>query len=75
LERLAADVQEIEFTIEDGTLWLLQTRAAKRSSQAAVRLALQLHDDGLIDEAEMLRRAAPAHVEALLQPSLQPKHV
>ncbi len=73
LERLAADVQEIEFTVEDGTLWLLQTRAAKRSAQAAVRLALQLHDDGLIDEAETLRRVAPSHVEALLQPSLQPE--
>ncbi|MGC2797549.1 MAG: pyruvate, phosphate dikinase, partial [Mycobacterium sp.] len=73
LERLAADVQEIEFTIEDGTLWLLQTRAAKRSAQAAVRLALQLHNDGLIDEAETLRRVAPTHVEVLLQPSLQPE--
>ncbi|MDT5141372.1 MAG: pyruvate, orthophosphate dikinase, partial [Mycobacterium sp.] len=73
LERLATDVQEIEFTIEDGTLWLLQTRAAKRSAQAAVRLALQLHNDGLIDEAETLRRVAPAHVEVLLQPSLQPE--
>jgi pyruvate, orthophosphate dikinase len=73
LERLAADVQEIEFTIEDGTLWLLQTRAAKRSAQAAVRLALHLRNDGLIDEAETLRRVAPAHVEALLQPSLQPE--
>ncbi|HEY1840352.1 MAG TPA: pyruvate, phosphate dikinase [Mycobacterium sp.] len=73
LERLAADVQEVEFTIEDGTLWLLQTRAAKRSAQAAVRLALQLLRDGLIDEAETLRRVAPAHVEALLQPSLQPE--
>ena len=74
LERLATDVQEIEFTIEDGTLWLLQTRAAKRSAQAAVRLALQLHNDGLIDEAETLRRVAPAHVEVLLQPSLQPEN-
>ena len=60
LERLSSDVQEIEFTIQDGTLWLLQTRAAKRSAQAAVRLALQLLDDGLIDEAETLRRIAPA---------------
>jgi pyruvate,orthophosphate dikinase len=73
LEGLASDVQEIEFTIEDGTLWLLQTRAAKRSAQAAVRLALQLHSDGLIDEAEILRRVTPAHVEALLRPSLQPE--
>ena len=74
LERLTADVQEIEFTIQDGTLWLLQTRAAKRSAQAAVRLALQLLNDGLIDEAETLRRVTPAHVEALLQPSLQPEN-
>jgi pyruvate, orthophosphate dikinase len=74
LERLTADVQEIEFTIEDGTLWLLQTRAAKRSAQAAVRLALQLRNEGLIDEAETLRRVTPAHVEVLLQPSLQPEN-
>jgi pyruvate,orthophosphate dikinase len=73
LERLAGDVQEIEFTVEDGSLWLLQTRAAKRSAQAAVRLALQLLDDGLIDEPEALRRVAPGHVEALLRPSLQPE--
>ncbi len=72
LERLASDVQEIEFTIQDGTLWLLQTRAAKRSAQAAVRLALQLRSEGLIDAPEILRRVTPAHVEALLQPSLQP---
>jgi pyruvate, orthophosphate dikinase len=74
LERLASDVQEIEFTIQDGTLWLLQTRAAKRSAQAAVRLALQLRSDGLIDDAETLRRVTPAHVEALLRPSLQPEN-
>jgi pyruvate,orthophosphate dikinase len=74
LERLASDVQEIEFTIQDGKLWLLQTRAAKRSAQAAVRLALQLRSDGLINEAEILRRVTPGHVEVLLQPSLQPEN-
>jgi pyruvate,orthophosphate dikinase len=73
LERLTADVQEIEFTVQEGTLWLLQTRAAKRSAQAAVRLALQLLNDGLIDETETLRRVTTAHVEVLLQPSLQPE--
>ncbi|WP_343603026.1 pyruvate, phosphate dikinase [Mycobacterium sp.] len=73
LERLAADVQEIEFTVEDGRLWLLQTRAAKRSAQAAVRLALQLRRDGLIDDGDVLRRVTPAHVQALLRPSLQPE--
>jgi pyruvate,orthophosphate dikinase len=73
LERLESDAQEIEFTVEDGRLWLLQTRAAKRSAQAAVRLALQLRHEGLIDDAETLRRVTPAHVEALLLPSLQPE--
>ena len=73
LERLESDVQEIEFTVEDGKLWLLQARAAERSAQAAVRLALQLRHEGLIDDAETLRRVTPAHVRALLVPALQPE--
>jgi pyruvate, orthophosphate dikinase len=73
LERLESDVQEIEFTVEEGTLWLLQTRAAERSAQAAVRLALQLRHEGLTDDAETLRRVTTAHVETLLLPSLQPE--
>lgn len=73
LERLNSDVQEIEFTVEDGKLWLLQTRAAERSAQAAARLALQLRHEGLIDDVETLRRVTPSDVEAVLQPSLQPE--
>lgn len=73
LERLGSDVQEIEFTVEDGKLWLLQTRAAERSAQAAVRLALQLRHEGLIDDTETLRRVTPAHVQTLLLPALQPE--
>ena len=73
LERLGSDVQEIEFTVEDGKLWLLQTRAAERSAHAAVRLALQLRREGLIDDAETLRRVTPAHVATLLLPALQPE--
>jgi pyruvate, orthophosphate dikinase len=73
LERLGRDVQEIEFTVEEGKLWLLQTRAAERSAQAAVRLALQLRHEGLIDDAETLRRVTPAHVKTLLLPGLQPE--
>ncbi|RFD26604.1 pyruvate, phosphate dikinase [Mycobacterium uberis] len=71
LERLGSDVQEIEFTVEDGKLWLLQTRTAERSAQAAVRLALQLRYEGLIDDAEALRRVTPAHVETVLLPPLR----
>lgn len=73
LERQDSDVQEIEFTVEDGKLWLLQTRAAERSAQAAVRSALQLRHEGLIDDAETLRRVTPAHVRTLLLPALQPE--
>jgi pyruvate, orthophosphate dikinase len=73
LERLDSDVQEIEFTVEAGKLWLLQTRSAERSAQAAARLALQLRHEGLIDDAETLRRVTRAHVETLLLPALQPE--
>ncbi|TAM65673.1 pyruvate, phosphate dikinase [Mycobacterium sp.] len=73
LEGLATDVQDIEFTVEEGKLWLLQTRTAKRSAQAAVRLSLQLRNEGLVDDAEALRRVTPTHIQALLEPSLQPE--
>ncbi len=73
LERVGADVQDIEFTVEDGKLWLLQTRTAKRSAQAAVRLSLQLRHEGLVDDTEALRRVTPTHVETLLAPSQQPE--
>ncbi|AEF37815.1 pyruvate phosphate dikinase PpdK [Mycolicibacter sinensis] len=73
LERIATDVQDIEYTVEQGKLWLLQTRVAKRSAQASVRLALSLRDEGLIDDSETLRRVRPAEIETLLQPSLQPE--
>lgn len=73
LERLARDVQDIEFTVEQGKLWLLQTRTAKRSAQAAVRLALAMRNEGLIDDSEVLRRVERAHLDVLLQPALQPE--
>ncbi|WP_067656528.1 pyruvate, phosphate dikinase [Nocardia harenae] len=73
LEDLGTDVQDIEFTVENGRLWLLQTRTAKRSAQAAVRLALRFLDEGRIDGSEALRRVRPEHVRTLLLPSLQPE--
>lgn len=72
LEKLGRDVQDIEFTVEEGRLWLLQTRVAKRSAQAAVRFALQLRREGLIDDAETLRCVSPAQVLTLLLPGLRP---
>jgi pyruvate,orthophosphate dikinase len=73
LETECRDVADIEFTVEDGTLWLLQTRVAKRSAQAAVRLALAFRHEGLIDDQQTVRRVTPDHVRTLLTPGLQPE--
>jgi pyruvate,orthophosphate dikinase len=73
LERIGRDVQDIEFTVEEGRLWLLQTRVAKRSPQAAVRLALRFRDGGVIDDTETVQRVTPEQVGALLSRSLQPE--
>ncbi len=72
LERDGADMQDIEFTVEAGKLYLLQTRAAKRSAQAAVSLAVSLHKEGLIDVGEALARVTPAHLDTLLTPVIEP---
>jgi pyruvate, orthophosphate dikinase len=72
LERELRDVQDIEFTIDDGRLWLLQTRAAKRSPIAVARLAVVLETGGVIDRAEALARLTPATVAALREPTVDP---
>ena len=72
LERDGADVQDIEFTVQQGQLFLLQSRAAKRAPAAAVRFALDLVADGLIDEATALSRVSAEQVRTLLQPHLAP---
>jgi len=68
LEREHGDIQDIEFTVERGELWLLQTRAAKRSPQAAVRAAVDLVEEGAIDRAEALRRVTPEQLASVLAP-------
>ena len=73
LEADAADVQDVEFTVEAGRLWLLQSRVAQRSARAAVRLALDLHDDGAIDAAEVVARVTPAQLRAAMAPTLSPE--
>ncbi|WP_205698861.1 pyruvate, phosphate dikinase [Conexibacter sp. SYSU D00693] len=68
LEQDGRDVQDVEFTVEAGRLWLLQTRAAKRSPEATVRLAVALAQEGLLTPAEALGRVGKADVDALLRP-------
>lgn len=74
LERHYRDMQDIEFTIEEGKLYLLQTRTGKRTGFAAVRMAVEMVEEGLIDEKEAILRIDPAEqLSQLLQPIFDPK--
>ncbi|MBM3727320.1 MAG: pyruvate, phosphate dikinase [Acidobacteria bacterium] len=68
LERHYRDMQDFEFTIEDGTLYMLQTRNGKRTGPAAVRLAVEMVHEGLISKQEAVLRVAPAQLDQLLHP-------
>jgi pyruvate,orthophosphate dikinase len=70
LERHYQDMQDLEFTIERGRLWMLQARAGKRTAQAAVRIACDLANQGVIDRATAVNRVSPAQVEQLFHPQL-----
>ena len=65
LERDARDVQDIEFTVESGNLWLLQTRSAKRTARAALKIAVDLQEEGLISPSEALDLVTADQMEAL----------
>ncbi|PZN93317.1 MAG: pyruvate, phosphate dikinase [Alphaproteobacteria bacterium] len=70
LEQAGRDAQDIEFTIESGQLYFLQSRAAKRTARAAVAIAVALHDEGLLSRAEAVARVSPDQIAALLAPVL-----
>ena len=72
LEREHGDVQDIEFTVQSGKLYLLQSRAAKRAPAAAVRIAIDMVDDGRIDAATALARISPDQIQTLLLPRFRP---
>jgi pyruvate,orthophosphate dikinase len=68
LERHYTDMQDIEFTVERGKLFLLQTRSGKRTAAAAVRIAVEMVEEGLITQTEAVKRVPPAHLDQLLHP-------
>jgi len=72
LERHYRNMQDMEFTVEQGTLWLLQTRDGKRTAQAAVRIAADMADEGLISREEAVQRISPEQVDFFLHPQLAP---
>lgn len=73
LELHYKDMQDIEFTVERGTLWMLQTRSGKRTAKAALKMAVDMVEEGLIDTREAVRRVDPMALDQLLHPTLDPK--
>jgi pyruvate,orthophosphate dikinase len=72
LEKHYRDMQDIEFTIEDGRLWMLQTRVGKRNPQAAIRMAVEMAKQKLISKEEAILRVKPEQLDILLHPSVAP---
>ena len=72
LERHFRDVQDMEFTIEDGRLYMLQTRRAQRTGQAAFRIACDMVDEEAISQEEAVARIPPTALEQLLHPTIDP---
>src|ERR687886_1371830 len=72
LEEHYRDVQDIEFTVEDGRLYLLQTRSAKRTATAALKAAVSMVDEGLITREEAVTRIDPGQLDQLLHPRIDP---
>jgi pyruvate,orthophosphate dikinase len=73
LERHYRDMQDMEFTVEKGKLWMLQTRNGKRTAKAALRIAVELASEGLITQDEAVNRVDPASLDQLLHPTIDPK--
>jgi pyruvate,orthophosphate dikinase len=72
LEEHYRDAQDVEFTVEEGTLFLLQTRTAKRTAAAALKIAADLVDEGLISPSEAVARIDPGQLDQLLHPTIDP---
>lgn len=73
LEESYKDIQDIEFTIEDGKLYILQTRSGKRTAQAAIRVAVDLVNEGILSKEEALMRVEPNQINQLLHPNFDEK--
>jgi len=72
LERHYRDMQDLEFTVEQGKLWMLQTRSGKRTAKAALKIAVDLANEGLISRKQAVARIDPAALDQLLHPTIDP---
>ncbi len=73
LEKHYRDMQDLEFTVEQGKLWMLQTRSGKRTAKASLRIAVELANEGLISRNEAVLRVDPLSLDQLLHPTIDPK--
>ena len=73
LEKHYRDMQDMEFTVEQGKLWMLQTRSGKRTAKAALRIAVELANEGLISKKDAVTRIDPASLDQLLHPTIDPQ--
>nr|WP_047578158.1 pyruvate, phosphate dikinase [Methylobacterium sp. ZNC0032] len=73
LEKHYRDMQDMEFTIQEGKLWMLQTRSGKRTAKAALRIAVELATEGLITQEEAVGRVEPGALDQLLHPTIDPR--
>src|SRR3546814_13172878 len=73
LEKHYRDMQDIEFTVQQGKLWMLQTRSGKRTAKAAIKIAVDMVKEKLIRQAEAVERIDPASLAQLLHPTPDPK--
>jgi pyruvate,orthophosphate dikinase len=73
LEKHYRDMQDIEFTVQEGRFYMLQTRSGKRTGRASIKIAVDMVGEGLINEKEALLRVSPEHVEAFLHPMVDPQ--
>ncbi len=75
LENHYDDMQDVEFTIERGKLWMLQTRTGKRTAKAAIQIAVNMVEEGLIDKKTAVMRVEPEHVDQMLHPQFDPEGI
>ncbi|MFU8826921.1 MAG: pyruvate, phosphate dikinase [Brevefilum sp.] len=75
LENHYYDMQDVEFTIEKGQLWMLQTRNGKRTAKAAIKVAVDMANEGLIDQETAVMRVEPEHVDQMLHPQFDPSTI
>ncbi len=73
LEKHYSDMQDVEFTIERGKLWMLQTRTGKRTAKAAIKIAVDMTNEGVIDKKTAVMRVEPEQVDQMLHPQFDPK--